>query len=480
MLIKVGVVIVILLIGICVGLQQVAQKGIKRALLTICATIVFSIISSLTYDWIKPYLPLPENGNPTPSSSSSSVENGAVDDTAPSETTSPIAEHTPSGHNENDITGKTSVSGTIGYEGQINTYSFIAQIEGTYRFDVDLNAGVEVRVRICGENGNTINYGTNGLSIDLEAEKTYVLSIEYINGTCDYDISIGIPYEITNITGNTSVDGSITYQDQANRYRYTAPVSGTYRFDADVSAGGEVRLRISGENGNSLNYGTNGLTIDLDKGKTYLLSIEYMNGPCDFTIMIGVPIALTDINGSRSITGSITYQDQKDKYLYTAPVDGTYRLDTNLSSGGEVRLRISGENGNSINYGTNGLTIDLEAGETYIISAEYINGVCDYTINIGVPNEMSNITGKSSVSGSITYQDQKDKYYYTAPISGTYSFKTNLSAGGEVRVRISGENGKSLNYGTNGLTADLETNKTYIVSVEYTNGPCTYDLLIGY
>ncbi|HJB05871.1 MAG TPA: hypothetical protein H9715_08980, partial [Candidatus Merdibacter merdigallinarum] len=135
---------------------------------------------------------------------------------------------------------------------------------------------------------------------------------------------------------------------------------------------------------------------------------------------------------------------------------------------------------NSINYGTNGLTIDLEKGETYIISAEYINGTCDYIISIGVPIEMTDISGNTSVSGSIVYQDQKDRYLYTAPISGTYYFSTNLSAGGEVRVRISGENERSLNYGTNGLTAGLEAGKTYILSVEYTNTSCTYTLSIGY
>lgn len=186
---------------------------------------------------------------------------------------------------------------------------------------------------------------------------------------------------------------------------------------------------------------------------------------------------MDDISDLRSINGSLVKENQKDEYVYVAPTDGTYRFYADLSSGGEILIRLCDENGESLNYGTNALTIDLEAGKTYILSVEYRNGPCDYDISVGVPIPITNITGYSSVTGNITYQDQKDKYYYTAPISGTYCFNTNLSAGGEVRVRISGENGNSLNYGTNTLTMNLEAGKTYILSVEYRNAPCSYVVL---
>ena len=112
------------------------------------------------------------------------------------------------------------------------------------------------------------------------------------------------------------------------------------------------------------------------------MSIEYRNGPCDYTVNIGVPSAITNITGKSLVSGSITYQDQKDRYLYTASTSGTYHFDTNLSTGGEVRVHISGENGNSINYRDNALAIDLEAGKTYILSIEYRNIFCGYEVYI--------------------------------------------------------------------------------------------------
>ena len=489
---KWGIMAIIVFIGVYSTALQCEKKSIKGIVLSIVSTISLSIIASFLYDKMTPFL-----FDSADSASSISITNDDIDmsndveidsdnsiesygntsssknDTIPTnqEVTNPI-------NYMEDITGKTSISGFINEDCKKNSYKFTSKVSGTYRFDTNLSAGGEVRIRISGENGKSLNYGTNGLTIDLEAGKTYILSAEYRNGPCDYTINIGTPIAVTDITGKHSISGSITYQDQKDKYRYTAPTSGTYRFDTNLSAGGEVRVRISGENGESLNYSTNGLTIDLEAGKTYILSAEYRNSPCDYTINIGTPIAVTDITGKSSISGSITYQDQKDKYHYTAPTSGTYRFDTNLSAGGEVRIRISGENGKSLNYGTNGLTIDLEAGKTYILSAEYRNGPCDYTINIGTPIAVTDITGKHSISGSITYQDQKDKYRYTASTSGTYRFDTNLSAGGEVQVRISGENGKSLNYGTNGLTIHLDAGKTYLLSIEYRNGLCDYELFI--
>ena len=377
-----------------------------------------------------------------------------------------------------DITAANSASGSLTESDQKDCYRYTALIGGTYRFSTDRSAGGAARVRISGENNRSIDSGTNALTIDLEAGKTYILSIEYQNDPCDYTVNIGVPMATVDITGSTSASGSITYKDQKDRYRYTALTGGTYRFSTDLSAGGAVRVRISGENNRSIDSGTNALTIDLEQGKTYILSIEYQNDPCDYTVNIGVPIPLSDISGETSVSGQITFQDQKNRYYYTAPVSGTYRFDANLSAGGQVRVRISGENGNSINYGTNALTIDLEAGKTYILGIEYRNGPCDYVVSIGVPIPITDITGYGSVSGNITYQDQKDRYYYTAPVSGTYCFNSNLSAGGEVRIRVSGENGASLNYGTNTLKMNLEAGKTYILSVEHRNTPCSYTVLL--
>ena len=111
---------------------------------------------------------------------------------------------------------------------------------------------------------------------------------------------------ITDIAGQTTIDGEITYRDQTNQYYYTAPTSGSYHIDTDLTSGAEVRVRVSGENGKSIKYDTNALTIDLEEDKKYIISIEYRNGPCNYTASIGVPMKMTDITGQTTIHGQIT------------------------------------------------------------------------------------------------------------------------------------------------------------------------------
>ena len=215
---------------------------------------------------------------------------------------------------------------------------------------------------------------------------------------------------LPDISSMTAFDGSITESRKINRYYYTAPTSGTYRFEANRTSGAEVYIRVSGENGSPISDGVNALTTNLEAKKKYVVAIERRNGLCDYTVTIGVPMNITDITGQTTIDGEITYRDQTNQYYYTAPTSGSYHIDTDLTSGAEVRVRVSGENGKSIKYDTNALTIDLEAGKKYIISIEYRNGPCNYTASIGAPLEMANITGQTTIHGQITYQDQKDKY----------------------------------------------------------------------
>lgn len=381
-------------------------------------------------------------------------------------------------HNIEDITEKSVLKGSIDVKNQKDQYIFKSKDKGIYRFFNELSDSGKVLIRISGEDNKTVDTGINELNVNLEADKTYILSIEYQDVLCEYITDINIPVAETDITGKTDVSGFIVNKDQKDEYVYAVSIDGIYRFDANLSSGGEVIIRISGENGKSLDYGINGLTVDLEAEKTYILSIEYRNGACEYTINIGVPIEMHDITGNTVISGNILYKDQKDKYIYTAPISGTYRFDTDLSSGGEVVVRISGENGNQIDYNWNCLTIDLEAGKTYILSIEYRSGVCDYIVNIGVPNLIKDITGTTGVSGNITYKDQKDKYIYVAPVNGTYYFNTNLSSGGSVLIRINGENGKMIDYGRNSMKQDFEAGKTYIISVEYYDGLCSYDLFV--
>ncbi len=502
-------IVVIGVIGFYFTLKQAEGENISKAVFCFWATILTGLATNFIYDAIKPMVTdststyvMETTGSPVidideestpyettkgevspPTTEPHSTEQPSSETIAettkpPATTEAPTQASTeaPTQPVAADITGMSSFQGKIQKKAQEDQYKYTASVSGTYRFDTDLSSGGQVRVEISGENGAALKDGTNGLTVDLTAGKTYILSIGYRNGPCDYQISIGVPKEVQDITGASVVPGRITYRGQNDNYRYTAPVSGTYRFDIKVDAAAKVNVQINGENGNSIKDGVNVLNIDLEAGKTYLLSVEYNNGPSDYEIHLGVPQPIRDIMENTSVSGSMVYRNQKDRYRYTALTSGTYRFDTVLSSGGQVDVRISGQNGQSIKEVANGLTIELVSGETYILSVEYRNAPCDYVLNIGVPMEPISITEDDFIGGSITYRDQEDRYYYMAPYAGTYIFDTEVSTDADVNVRISGENEKSLKSGTNRLRVDLEEGKLYILSIEYKNGFGDYEV----
>jgi len=107
--------------------------------------------------------------------------------------------------------------------------------------------------------------------------------------TTTEDISSVSLNTIKNITGSTTIKGSIREENQKDKYKFATSLSGTYRFDTDLSTGGKVLVRISGETGSSIKYNTNSLTADLEAGKTYILSIEYKDSPCNYTVFLESP-----------------------------------------------------------------------------------------------------------------------------------------------------------------------------------------------
>lgn len=477
---KIWIFITITVIGVLLTRMSDKSKGFKNIIISIIASIAISIMASYIYDIIinvpsgPVFFPNEPEEN-TEATKELSSETSVRETEIMSNESSEVAVVSP----YEDVSSSLSFSGSISSENEVDKYKFTTGNAGTYCFSTERSSGGSVKIRISGENGKSIDSDYDTLIIDLEAEKTYILSIEYNNGACDYKGSIGKPSPIIDITGQKTISGNIYYEGQKDKYLFTTSSNGIYRFDTDLSSGGEVRIRISGENGNSIDSDLNGLTIELEERKNYILSVEYTNTPCDYAISIGVPVTVTDISNISSFSGEITYQDQKNIYTFTAPTDGTYHYESNLSSGAEIRIRISGENYVSLDSGINRLSIDLEAGKKYILSIEYRNSPCKYTINVGIPIAITDVSGTATIWGNIFYIDQKDKYIYTAPITGTYIFESILTEEGEIRIRISGENGKSLAYATNYLTVELEAGKTYILSAEYRDVFCPYQINIG-
>lgn len=283
---------------------------------------------------------------------------------------------------------------------------------------------------------------------------------------------------LTDISGMTAVSGSVVEKDQVNQYRYTAPISGTYRFETDLGFN-NISLKVSNAYGTRLGggSGSDGTALDLEAGKTYILSIEYRK-PLDYTVQIYVPNPVADITGQTSFSGSLTYYDQKDRYTYTAPVSGIYRFDSGRGFGA-LSIQVLNEQGGKTASGSASTTAELEAGRTYTLVLEESGYFFDYTIQINIPNPPTDISAQWGASGTLVYMGQEDRYFFAAPMDGTYEFSTGISYGGPT-MKILDESKNNAGRGRGSISVSLKGGTVYTLTVyqEYQTLPLDYAISI--
>ena len=92
-----------------------------------------------------------------------------------------------------------------------------------------------------------------------------------------------------------------------------------------------------------------------------------------------------------------------------------------------------------------GVTLELNAGETYRIDAAQSGKTGEYALAVGKQESASDISGKSIVPGIVTYKDQKKTYTFTAADSGKYRITIgNMQDGCSVKMYVYSQLGDRL------------------------------------
>ena len=92
-----------------------------------------------------------------------------------------------------------------------------------------------------------------------------------------------------------------------------------------------------------------------------------------------------------------------------------------------------------------GVTLELNAGETYRIDASQAGKTGEYALAVGKQESASDISGKSIVPGIVTYKDQKKTYTFTAADSGKYRITIgNMQDGCSVKMYVYSQLGDRL------------------------------------
>lgn len=354
------------------------------------------------------------------------------------------------------------------------------------------NFEITPNVISAGENIVVISYGKNKCEIEIQGLESKATDSE--TGTLNQDevtteVSKVVD-AIPDVSGMHEFSGHFDNEKQVNKYKFVPEVSGTYRFDfeaGDVNTGYSFYvIKADGEEKKRGYYSDSGKTVELDSGQEYYLNVEQLSGLPNYTIKIGIPQGIMDVTGN-SIEHALTYEDQKDEYMYTAPITGKYRLnffsdDTTSSYKVEIR-KPNKERVAYAYYSDSGKTVDLDAGESYKIVVEQTNGFAGYKIEICVPNEEKQVTD-NIINGSLWYEDQLDNYTYIAPVTGKYRFdfgSNNVNNSYSFQLRDTTDN-RRLVYGSfsdKGKNAELEAGKKYLIQIQQHLGTEEYTINIG-
>ena len=194
------------------------------------------------------------------------------------------------------------------------------------------------------------------------------------------------------------------------------------------------------------------------------------------------------IINSDSFSGQISEEEQIDKYEYVAPETGVYHFAFDVSDVNSsfdfLITNLKNEVLTRTYFGGEEPTIELIQGETYKISVEQKYGLLDmYTIDIGIPEPVKNVDGDNFES-EITFEGQRDEYYYLAPSTGKYYFEYIIS---DVNCSLNfqiydskNELLKQSNSDTSqGVTVDLVKDERYKININQRYGFVDYKVLIG-
>ena len=349
--------------------------------------------------------------------------------------------------------GETGYSGTVRKEGQKDRYEIRTEESGPHRFLLSkVTDGLAVRMTIYAQDGSEIyNSGVVG--------------------------SKGSGSSGSGSTGGGSVkDTGISGGRNSGESGRSDPGSGSTGGSSEPAQGSRASAGDSA-------------TCRLEKDRTYTVEIEAAAGKGSYKLTVRHQKPAYDITDYDLVSDRMEFSGQQVTYLITAGMNGVYRFDLeDAEKVSGLRLDLFDALGTKTAgaelFDGEGLSVRLEAGETYEIRASRAEGTGEYTLRIGKPSPVEDLTGKNIAAGHVTYKDQRNTYKYTAAADGRFLFtignlpdgcRLGLDIYDSLGFKIGGE--ESIGNGSP-VSAELEAGQAYEIQVTQRSGKGGYTLTV--
>lgn len=181
------------------------------------------------------------------------------------------------------------IADEISFENQINTYSYVAPVSGKYHFECsDRTNGYDVELRIYDANNKRILRDKNDGTVELEKDVKYRIEVEYGSELCTYNLAIGVPKEIQNISvESSSISDELTFTDQVNRYMFKPENSGKYHIAANNRTNDyKVEIFVYDSNEKRILRVQNEGSAELEAGTLYRIEVQYVDNLCSYVLEI--------------------------------------------------------------------------------------------------------------------------------------------------------------------------------------------------
>ena len=184
--------------------------------------------------------------------------------------------------------------------------------------------------------------------------------------------------------------------------------------------------------------------------------------------------------------------EQKDEYSYVPEVGGIYRFEfSDVPSGTYYNLYVFNSGNECIKYSTDldngdGITVSLEAGQSYTIRVDQYKNTGSYVLNVGPQKPLVDVSQCTAVNDSIQYTEQENSYSFIAPRDGLYRFElSNVPEGTDLSIYACNSGWESLKYAVDldngdGITLGLSEGQTYYIRAVQYRGVGNYTLNIGH
>ena len=188
------------------------------------------------------------------------------------------------------------VSDSMSFTYQDNRFTITPRTSGIHYFWIaQAMNGFRTHLVLEDEQGYKLSdafaHRDEGVTGDLQAGTTYRLHVDQSNDLGEYQLNIGRPKPVTDLSGCSLIGDILTYEYEQNVYTYTAPEDGTYEFKlARANNAFRVRLTVLDQGGYKLGdeylQQDGSVSVQLAAGKTCTVKVEQNKNFGTYNLMI--------------------------------------------------------------------------------------------------------------------------------------------------------------------------------------------------